>query len=97
MEEFMLPCLNKSLFGVECFGCGGQRALLLVFQAEFSKAFFMYPAIYPILLLLVFLVFNLFKKIKYDFQIKIGLIIFSGAVMMISYMIKMNYYLQLTQ
>ena len=97
MEEFMLPCLNKSLFGVECFGCGGQRALSLVLQGEFSQAFYMFPAIYPMLLLLGFLVFNLFKKFKYDFQLKIGLIIFCGVVMMISYLVKMNHFLQLTQ
>ena len=60
MEEFMLPCLNKSLTGVDCFGCGGQRALLLVFKAEFSQAFYMFPGIYPILILLAFLIVNLF-------------------------------------
>ncbi|WP_037314651.1 DUF2752 domain-containing protein [Salegentibacter sp. Hel_I_6] len=97
MEEFMLPCLNKSLFGVDCFGCGGQRALLLVLKAEFTQAFFMFPAIYPILFLLVFLILNLFIKFRYDFQIKIALIIFSGAVMLISYLIKMNHFIQLTQ
>jgi len=97
MEEFMLPCLNKSLTGVDCFGCGGQRALLLVFKAEFTQAFFMFPAIYPILFLLVFLILNLFIKFRYDFQIKIALIIFSGAVMLISYLIKMNHFIQLTQ
>ena len=97
MEEFMLPCLNKSLTGVDCFGCGGQRALLLVFKAEFTRAFLMFPAIYPILLLLAFLVLNLFVKFRYDFQIKITLIIFSGAVMLICYLIKMNQLIQLTQ
>lgn len=97
MEEFMLPCLNKSLTGIDCFGCGGQRALLMVFKAEFTQAFFMFPAIYPILALLAFLIVNLFVKFRYDFQIKIALIIFSGAVMLISYLIKMNTYFQLTQ
>lgn len=97
MEEFMLPCFNKSLTGVDCFGCGAQRALLLVFEAEFRQAFYMFPGIYPILILLAFLILNLFVKFRYDFQIKIALIIFSGAVMLISYLIKMNTYLQLTQ
>ncbi|TDN81266.1 uncharacterized protein DUF2752 [Salegentibacter sp. 24] len=97
MEEYMLPCLNKSLFGVDCFGCGGQRALLMVFRAEFHQAFIMFPAIYPILFLFCFLILNLFVKFRYDFQIKIALIIFSGAVMLISYLIKMNNFIQLTQ
>ena len=55
MEEFMLPCLNKQLFGIDCLGCGAQRALVLVFQGEFTAAFKMFPAIYTILTLLLFL------------------------------------------
>ncbi|MGB1451125.1 MAG: DUF2752 domain-containing protein, partial [Marinirhabdus sp.] len=40
----MLPCLNKQLFGVECLGCGMQRATILVFRGEFAAAFTIYPA-----------------------------------------------------
>jgi len=40
----MLPCLNKKLFGVDCMGCGLQRAIALIFQGEFVAAFQMYPA-----------------------------------------------------
>jgi len=43
MEEFLLPCLNKQLFGLECYGCGSQRAMLLLFDGEFSAAFRMFP------------------------------------------------------
>ncbi len=91
MEEYMLPCLNKSLFGVDCFGCGGQRALVLLLQGEFTEAFYMYPAIYPIAVLFLFLIFNLFYRFKKDFQIKIGLIIFCGLVMAVNYSFKMFY------
>lgn len=96
MEDFMLPCLNKSLLGVECFGCGGQRALLLFLQGDFTGAFFMYPALYPIIFLFAFLVFNLFYKFKKDFQVKIGLIIFAGVIMAANYSYKMYEFLQLT-
>ncbi len=92
----MLPCLNKSLFGIECTGCGAQRATVYLISGEFSQAFFMYPAIYPIAILLLFLVFNLFFRFRNDFAIKIGLIIFSAAVMIISYIIKMYHIFNLT-
>lgn len=92
----MLPCLNKSLFGIECTGCGAQRATVYLISGEFSQAFFMYPAIYPIAILLLFLVFNLFFRFRNDFTIKIGLIIFSAAVMIISYIIKMYHIFNLT-
>lgn len=89
MEDFLLPCLNKEIFGLECYGCGGQRAALLLFNGEFTAAFFMFPAIYPLLLLLTFVLFNLFFKFKYDYSIKIGLILFVAAVLVANYLYKM--------
>ncbi|MCH4823355.1 DUF2752 domain-containing protein [Gramella lutea] len=89
IEEYMLPCVNKTFFGVDCTGCGAQRAAFLLFQGEYSKAFFMYPAIYSIGFLLLFLVFNLFYKFKFDYNIKIGLIIFNAIIIAGSYIFKM--------
>lgn len=91
MEEFMLPCLNKQLFGLDCLGCGAQRALVLVFQGEFAAAFKMFPAIYTILLLLSFLIVNLFFKFKGDWYIKAGLIVFSAATIIVAYFYKMSF------
>ena len=48
-ENYMLPCSNKNLFGFDCMGCGFQRALLAVFQGQFIKALWLYPAIFPLL------------------------------------------------
>lgn len=90
MEEFMLPCLNKQLFGFDCLGCGAQRAFLLVFQGKFSAAFAMYPAIYPLLLLLFFILLNFFVKFKKAMLIKTALIIATAAVIIVSYYYKME-------
>ncbi|SDS29216.1 DUF2752 domain-containing protein [Christiangramia echinicola] len=89
IEEYMLPCLNKSVFGVDCTGCGAQRATVLLANGEFSKAFEMYPAIYSLAFLLLFLVFNLFYKFKFDYNIKIGLIIFNAVIIAGAYIFKM--------
>ncbi|GAB2768425.1 DUF2752 domain-containing protein [Salinimicrobium soli] len=91
MEEFMLPCLNKQLFGIDCLGCGAQRALVMVLQGKFSAAWHMYPAIYTILLLLFFLVFNLFFKFKFDWHVKAGLIILNAVIIVIAYTHKMSF------
>jgi hypothetical protein len=90
LEDYMLPCLNKKLFGIECLGCGIQRAIVLLFQGEFKAAFFMYPAIYTLFLLALFLIFNQFAKFKYDYPIKTALIILNVVIIIISYLIKMN-------
>ena len=60
----MLPCLNKHLTGIDCPGCGLQRSVNLLLHGEFIAAFQMYPAIYPILALLAFLVTSSFVKFQ---------------------------------
>ncbi|QYA27221.1 DUF2752 domain-containing protein [Gramella sp. MT6] len=85
----MLPCLNRSLFGVECTGCGAQRAVIFLFKGEFMQAFYMYPAVYSLVLLFLFLGFNLFYKFKFDYNIKIGLIIFNAVIIGGAYVFKM--------
>jgi len=90
MEDYMLPCLNKKLFGIECLGCGIQRATALLFEGEFVAAFRVYPAIYTLILLVLFLVFNLTVKFKFDRSIKISLIVLNILIIVISYAIKMS-------
>jgi hypothetical protein len=89
VEEYMLPCVNKKLFGMECLGCGIQRATALFFKGEFIAAFKLYPAIYTLLLLLSVVIFNLFVKFRYDFKIKMGLIYLNVLVMVVSYIYKL--------
>ncbi|MEZ4875449.1 MAG: DUF2752 domain-containing protein [Flavobacteriaceae bacterium] len=86
----MLPCLNKKLFGIECMGCGIQRATVLIFRGEFIAAFKMYPPIYTLLLLLLFLVSTFFIKFKYERIIKISLIAINLVIIVANFLFKMN-------
>lgn len=91
MEEFMLPCLNKKLIGFDCLGCGAQRAFVLVFEGEFSAAFKMYPAVFTLLILLSFLILNLFIKFKFDWHVKAGLIILNAVIIITAYFYKISF------
>ncbi|WP_323370451.1 DUF2752 domain-containing protein [Xanthomarina sp. F1114] len=90
-EDFMIPCLNKQLFGVDCLGCGFQRAFSLMFQGHFTAAFKMYPAIYTILLLGIFIIFNFYFKFKHAYQLKMGLLFLNVLIIVISYLYKIIY------
>ena len=84
----MLPCMNKSLFGVDCIGCGAQRSILLLINGEFIKAFYQFPAIYTTILLFIFIGLHLINK-KRDYQkIIIALAIINTIIMIISYIYK---------
>ncbi|MGO2402360.1 DUF2752 domain-containing protein [Mesonia sp.] len=64
MEEYMLPCITKQIFHFPCPGCGGQRAFLMLVQADFKGAFLMYPAIYPLVLFALLIFINYLKPFK---------------------------------
>ncbi|MFI2743944.1 DUF2752 domain-containing protein [Zhouia sp. PK063] len=87
----MLPCLNKKLFGIDCPGCGMQRATVLFFKGNFQAAFHMYPAIFTLIPLFIFLGINIFVKFKYDYQIRLAFIILNVIIIAISYIYKMTH------
>ena len=89
-EQYMLPCLNKKIFGFDCLGCGLQRAVNLLFHGEFVAAFKMYPAVYPLILLFVFIGVNLFFKFKYSNKIINTLAILTVIIIVVSYLIKIT-------
>jgi len=92
-EDYLIPCVYKKIFDVECLGCGIQRAAALLFEGEFVAAFKIYPAIYTLILLVLFLLFNLTVKFRFDRFIKISLIVLNVLIIVISYVIKMSKHL----
>lgn len=88
IEDFMLTCPSKKFLGVECLGCGAQRAIVLVFQGKFSEAFTMYPAVYTVLLFFFILGLSFIdKKRKYS-SVLMTLIVINLVTMVVSYVYK---------
>jgi hypothetical protein len=90
-EDYLLPCLNKQLFGIDCLGCGIQRAFLLLLKGEFIAAFKMYPAIYTLLLLAIYALLHLRFKFKKGRKIIRILVVVNLLIIIVSYFIKMNF------
>lgn len=88
LDDFMLPCLNKALFGFECMGCGIQRSFAMVLRGQFVDAFIMYPAIYSIILLLGTAIINHFINFKYSNIVIIGLAIINVVLIIGNYILK---------
>ncbi|WP_366881012.1 DUF2752 domain-containing protein [uncultured Dokdonia sp.] len=82
--------MNKKYLGFECMGCGIQRSIALILRGEFVDAFYMYPAIYPLVLLFSLLILNQFISIKYANKGIIILAILTVATIIVSYIIKMT-------
>jgi hypothetical protein len=88
LDDYMLPCMNKSIFGMDCMGCGTQRALILIIKGEFIEAFYMFPAIYTTILFFIFLGLNFAHKSYNYHKIIITLAITNAVIMIASYFYK---------
>ncbi len=88
MEEHMLPCMNKKLFGIDCPGCGTQRSVALLSQGEFWEAFKMYPAIYTTIPLFIFILLHFIDKSRNYHKLIIIFAIINAVVMIFSYFYK---------
>jgi hypothetical protein len=88
LENYMLPCWSKTLFGVECLGCGLQRAFLLLLKGDFINAFQMYPAIYVTLLFFGLIGLDLVDKSRSYRKSIIAISFLTGIFMLGGYIYK---------
>ena len=88
IEEYMLPCMWKKTFNVECMGCGMQRSIALILKGDFVAAFYMYPAINTLIAMFTFLLFHIKYHFKNGHKIILGLFIINISIIVISFLIK---------
>ncbi|MFD2909435.1 DUF2752 domain-containing protein [Flavobacterium ardleyense] len=81
--------MNKQLFGIECPGCGTQRAIAFLLEGEFFEAFKIFPAIYTFALFFIFLLLHLLDKKRNYTTVVIAIAILNGIVILVSYALKM--------
>jgi len=90
LESYMLPCFSKTFLNIECLGCGLQRSFLLLINGHLFDAFKMYPAIFTLILLIIFAIFNIFKKVKNANKIIGRLAYINLSIIIVNYLIKIN-------
>jgi hypothetical protein len=88
-QEYMIPCLSKSIFGLDCPGCGLQRSLVLLSKGDFLAAFQMFPAVYSTIFFFGFVGLHFFDKSRNYQKMMIWSAYVNGAIMIIAYFIKM--------
>ena len=88
VENMMIPCLWKKYLHIECMGCGFQRSLVLVLQGQFEAAFYMYPAVYTLLILFGFLILHIKFQFKKGAKILLALFLINIIIIVINYILK---------
>lgn len=88
-EADMLPCMSKQLLGMECPGCGLQRAVALLLRGEVVESFLMYPGLLPMLLLFGFMGADRVFRVPNGTRITSWLAILTVSAILINFALKL--------
>ena len=87
-EKYMLPCISKQVFGIDCPGCGLQRSVALLLRGEFAASLLMYPGLLPMMALFGFIALNRFIPFRRANAITIILAGTTVGTILINFLIK---------
>jgi hypothetical protein len=88
LESNLLSCHYKKYLGIECPGCGMQRAFVLLLKGEWKASIIQFPALIPILFMFIFLFLHLKFKFKNGAAILKYLFIINFTIIVTYYIIK---------
>ncbi len=82
LEQHLLSCPYKATLGMDCPGCGFQRALISLIKGDFAESFAMYPALLPILAMFALLALHLKFSFKHG-ALALKILFFVNAALVI--------------
>lgn len=89
LESHFLACPYKKYFDIDCMGCGMQRSVIELLKGNFMESFYLYPALLPLIVMLLILPLHLIFKFKHGASMLKYLFIFNISIVVISYLVKL--------
>jgi hypothetical protein len=85
----LTQCVIKSLTGIDCPGCGSQRAFSALLHADFIASFKFYPPLIPLLIMFGFLAFHLLKGVNNGARYLKYMFIANAIIIVANYIVKL--------
>jgi len=89
LESHQQACFYKKYLGVECPGCGMQRSFIELLKGNIVESIVLFPALIPIILLILFLGFHLIFKFRAGAYILKILFIINTSILVLNYIYKL--------
>lgn len=90
MESHMLTCPSVAMTGMQCPGCGFQRALADLVRGDLGASWEHYPPLFPFLLTLVLLVVALRSRFRWRLHLLLGAFFTTIAFIGVNYFLKIT-------
>ena len=88
LENHLFTCLFKANLGIECPGCGTQRALIALLKGNLTESIQCHAALIPFLLTLIALIIQLIVKHEKGGKVVMWLFIATTGITFIQYIIR---------
>ncbi|MCD4833480.1 MAG: DUF2752 domain-containing protein [Bacteroidales bacterium] len=89
LESHQQACFYKKYFGIECPGCGMQRAFIELLKGDFVESFILFPALIPTIFLILYLIAHLIFKFRNGANILKIIFIINTSMVVLSYIYKL--------
>ena len=89
LELHSLPCLYKSVFGIECPGCGTQRAIIELMKGHLWESFLAWPPLLPVIFMITYLGLFLIFRFKKGISVLTITFIINAVIITINYIYKL--------
>lgn len=90
LSNHLLTCPMKASTGIDCPGCGMQRAFIKLLEGDLQGSLQMNPSALPILFMLIFLMLHLKFQFKHGARIITVLFIISSTIIVVNYIVKLT-------
>jgi glucan phosphoethanolaminetransferase (alkaline phosphatase superfamily) len=89
LELNSLPCFYKKFLGIECPGCGMQRAFIELLRGNFIESLKTYPALLPTIFIVLYLMLHLIFKFRKGAEVLKISFIFTASIIVINFIFKL--------
>jgi hypothetical protein len=93
LEEHSLPCLYKNYLGIECPGCGTQRAIIELLKGNLGGSFHAWPPLLPVIFMMSYLILFLIFKFKNGTRVLTITFIINATLITINYIYMLTLHL----
>lgn len=88
LEQHLFTCFFKSHFGMECPGCGMQRALIALLKGDLTDSLKYHAALIPFILTIAALLIQLIIKHRLGGKVVMWLFILTSSITFIQFIVR---------